>query len=128
MTFDCRRRPWTRLGVGILAVALSASLAARPDEEEKAWDVNNPPGPTSEIAIKTSSGTWMSLDVSPDGREIVFDLLGDIYLLPMTGGKAKSLTSGMAWDIQPQFSPDGQSIAFTSDRYAFCPSPFVNLL
>ena len=116
MTFDCRRRPWTRLGAGILAVVLTASLAAQPDEEEKAWDVNNPPGPASEIEIKTSSGTWMSLDVSPDGREIVFDLLGDIYLLPMTGGKAKSLTSGMAWDIQPQFSPDGQSIAFTSDR------------
>ena len=86
------------------------------EEEEKTWDVNNPPGPATEIPIKTDSGTWMSLDVSPDGREIVFDLLGDLYLLSIEGGKATSLTSGMAWDMQPQFSPDGKSIAFTSDR------------
>ncbi|HSR67113.1 MAG TPA: amidohydrolase family protein [Acidobacteriota bacterium] len=57
----------------------------------------------------------MSLDVSPDGSQIVFDLLGDIYLLPMEGGEAQPLTSGMAWDMQPRFSPDGKHIAYTSD-------------
>jgi len=63
-----------------------------------------------------TKGTWMSVDVSPDGRTIVFDLLGDLYLLPITGGKATRLTSGMGYDAQPRFSPDGKRLAFFSDR------------
>ncbi|HEY0788923.1 MAG TPA: amidohydrolase, partial [Thermoanaerobaculia bacterium] len=94
------------------------AVPADPDakEKEKTWDVAQPPGPSSEIPIDATSGTWMSLDVSPDGREIVFDLLGDIYAVPITGGDAKPLASGMQWDMQPRFSPDGRRIAFTSDR------------
>ena len=57
-------------------------------------------------------------DVSPKGDEIAFDLLGDLYALPITGGDARALTSGVAWDMQPRYSPDGASIAFTSDRGA----------
>ncbi|HLU25324.1 MAG TPA: amidohydrolase family protein, partial [Longimicrobiales bacterium] len=64
----------------------------------------------------TTRGTWMSVDVSPDGKTIVFDLLGDIYLLPIEGGKATRLTSGLAYDAQPRFSPDGKKIVFVSDR------------
>ncbi|HEX2166106.1 MAG TPA: amidohydrolase family protein [Longimicrobiales bacterium] len=63
-----------------------------------------------------TTGTWMSLDVSPDGRTIVFDLLGDIYTLPIEGGKATRLTDGMPFDAQPRFSPDGEKIVFVSDR------------
>ncbi len=58
----------------------------------------------------------MNVDVSPRGDALVFDLLGDLYLLPITGGDAKALTSGVAWDMQPRFSPDGREVAFTSDR------------
>uniref|UniRef100_A0A832MM07 Amidohydrolase n=1 Tax=Eiseniibacteriota bacterium TaxID=2212470 RepID=A0A832MM07_UNCEI len=93
--------------------ASSAAPATRPDAT---WDVQNPPGPSADVTIDVREGTWMSVDVSPDGREIVFDLLGDLYLLPITGGEARPLTRGPAWDEQPRFSPDGARIAFTSDR------------
>lgn len=62
----------------------------------------------------------MSLDVSPDGKHIAFDLLGDLYELPIAGGTAKALTSGFAWDMQPQYSPDENYLAarkhFTTSR------------
>lgn len=68
------------------------------------------------IPIKTTEGTWMSLDVSPDGKTIAFDFLGDIYTMPFAGGKATPFTSGMAFDSHPKFSPDGKKILFISDR------------
>lgn len=82
------------------------------------WDVQQPPGfaAAKTAAIDVTEGTWMSLDVSPDGSTVVFDLLGDLYTLPIQGGEARPLTSGFAWDMQPRFSPDGAWIAFTSDR------------
>ncbi len=87
------------------------------ESEDETWSVDQPAEqPGHQVEIDTTSGTWMNLDVSPDGREIVFDLLGDLYLLPIEGGEARNLTSGMAWDMQPRFSPDGSRIAFTSDR------------
>ena len=84
--------------------------------EEDTWDVTAPFGPTSDLSFTTNEGTWMSCDVSPDGNEIIFDLLGNIYRIPIAGGEAEALTSGPAWDIQPNFSPDGKKIAFSSDR------------
>ena len=87
-------------------------------EEEKKWDVNDPYSDDwniKEVPLKTDEGTWMNLDVSPDGKTIVFDLLGDIYKMPISGGKAELLRSGMAYEVQPRFSPDGSKISFTSD-------------
>ena len=80
------------------------------------WSVENPPGPQKKVTITTDEGTWMNLDVSPDGQTIVFDLLGDIYSMPVTGGKATLLAGGKAWEIQPRFSPDGLQISYTSDK------------
>jgi Tol biopolymer transport system component len=68
------------------------------------------------VTFTTDEGTWLSLDVSPDGKTIAFELLGDIYTLPIEGGKAKLIDGGMSFDSQPRFSPDGQWIAFLSDR------------
>jgi imidazolonepropionase-like amidohydrolase/Tol biopolymer transport system component len=91
--------------------------ATEPEKkEEKKWDVNNPPGPSHDAAIDVTKGTWMSLDLSPDGKEIVFDLLGDLYVIPFGGGEAKAISTGIAWDMQPRYSPNGKWIAFTSDR------------
>lgn len=80
------------------------------------WNIDNPPGPSKKVTITTDEGTWMDVDVSPDGKTIVFDLLGDIYSMPITGGKASLLAGGKAWEVQPRFSPDGKFISYTSDK------------
>jgi Tol biopolymer transport system component len=72
--------------------------------------------PERKIEFTTDEGTWLSLDVSPEGKTIVFELVGDIYTLPIEGGEAKLIDGGMAFDSQPKFSPDGKWIAFLSDR------------
>jgi Tol biopolymer transport system component len=104
----------------VCALTLAGTSMLRAQEEEKKakkkWDVTAEHGPVKTVSFTTTEGTWKNLDVSPDGREIVFDLLGDIYLMPIGGGKARRLTSGPAYDVQPRFDPDGSRISFTSDR------------
>lgn len=96
------------------AAALFLFLATNLQAQK--WNVENPPTPAKKVTINTDEGTWMNLDVSPDGKTIVFDLLGDIYTIPAKGGKAALLSGGKAWEVQPRFSPDGKQISYTSDR------------
>lgn len=85
--------------------------------EESKWDVNAPAGtPLKQIPIRTDEGTWMDVDVSPDGRTVAFSLLGDIYTMPIDGGTSTRIAEGLAWEVQPRFSPDGRRIAFVTDR------------
>ncbi len=84
--------------------------------KEKKATKELPLEPERKIRLQTTEGTWISLDVSPDGKTIAFDMMGDIYTMPISGGKATPITTGMAFDTHPRFSPDGNSIVFTSDK------------
>ena len=94
--------------VALLAV-FGMGLAAGPKKEL-------PLKPERTIEFTTDEGSWISLDVSPDGKTIVLELLGDLYTLPILGGEARRISSGLPFDSQPRFSPDGARIVFLSDR------------
>ena len=85
--------------------------------DDSKWDVNNPRRLTTrKVPIKTNEGTWMNVDVSPDGSRIAFDMLGDIYVMSIAGGTPTRIAEGLAYEHQPRWSPDGNTLAFVSDR------------
>jgi imidazolonepropionase-like amidohydrolase/Tol biopolymer transport system component len=113
--------PAGRDAAGQTATTAPDKAAAPPEakadkKDEKKWDVANPPGDWTSVVIETDETTWTNVDVSPDGRTIVFDCLGDLFRAPIGGGEAQPLAEGVAWDVEPRFSPDGSKIAFISDR------------
>ena len=100
----------------LISAVLVTLIATALGAQSPRWRVADPFGPTQPLEFDTAEGTWMNLDVSPDGRRIVFDLLGDVYVMPIEGGAATRVCGGPAFEMQPRFSPDGQRLAFTSDR------------
>jgi Tol biopolymer transport system component/predicted amidohydrolase len=99
--------------VALLVMSFSANAA----DDEKKKDPDLPlEGKTGSLAFSTDEGSWLSIDVMPDGNSLIFDLLGDLYTLPIAGGQATRITSGLGYDSQPTVSPDGKWIAFVSDR------------
>src|SRR3954462_2066451 len=105
------------VAAGALAT-LALSDHPSPAPPQPVWDVTAPRGAVREIDFVTEQGTWMSVDLSPDGRWILFDLLGHIYRVSSKGGDAELLThnSGIALNFHPRYSPDGRQVAFISDR------------
>jgi Tol biopolymer transport system component/imidazolonepropionase-like amidohydrolase len=112
-----RATPRVLLGAWLLTILMmTATTPAQIREAD--WDVTVPRGHTRVVDFETTDGTWMTVDLSPDGRWIVFDLLAHIYRVPVGGGQAENLTqdSGIALNFQPRYSPDGRTIAFITDR------------
>ena len=106
------------LAFALLLLLAPPPLAAQENGTDDEWDTTLARGDTREIDFQTDEGTWMSVDVSPDGQWVVFDLLAHVYRVPIGGGEAESLTqeSGVAVNYHPKYSPDGSRIAFISDR------------
>ena len=99
--------------MAFLALTISISAVAQ-DGKKKNKNLPLEPGRTFEFDLR--EGSWIALDVSPDGKSIVFDFLGDLYTMPMKGGNATQLTEGMQFDAQPRYSPDGKKVIFISDE------------
>jgi Tol biopolymer transport system component len=84
--------------------------------------------PARTISFTTDEGSYMNVDVSPDGKTLVFDLLGDLYSLPATGGDATQLTRGLSLHLRPRWCPDGKKIAFISDSLGSSHLTIMDLL
>jgi Tol biopolymer transport system component/imidazolonepropionase-like amidohydrolase len=110
--------------ISLVSTPLASLAQDPPKDDEKKEDTRDkdkkeeglPLKTDKKIEFTTDEGTWMSLDVSSDGKTIVFDLLGDIYSVPTSGGEAKRIIGGLSFESQPKFSPDGKKIALISDR------------
>ena len=109
-------RPALTLTLVVGVVVTTAAQTPADTARRTAPNSDLPLIPTRPLKFTTDEGTWLSLDLSADGRTIVFDLLGDLYSIPASGGSATRLTSGSGFDGQPRFSPDGKTIVFVSDR------------
>ena len=99
------------------SLATTAETLVEESEVASNDDMTLPLESDKTLSFSIDEATWMSLDVSPQGDQLVIEVLGDLYLLPIEGGQAVPLSVGMHFDSTPRFSPDGSQIAFVSDRH-----------
>ncbi|NNC70589.1 MAG: amidohydrolase family protein [Flavobacteriaceae bacterium] len=110
-----------RITLSICFLLVTVNMMAQEEAEKKADSTKKatkelPLEPERKVSFNTKQGTWISVDVHPDGKTIVFDMMGDLYTLPISGGNATRITEGMPYDVHPRYSPDGSSIVFISDK------------
>jgi Tol biopolymer transport system component len=113
--------PLTVLALLLAAAAAAPAAAQTPAQSDSAAKAaasakSLPLITTRTLSFTTDEGSWISIDVAPDGSTLLFELLGDLYTLPIEGGAAQRITNGPAYDMQPRYSPDGMHIVFVSDR------------
>jgi len=53
--------------------------------------------------------------ISPDGNQVAFVALGDVWVMPI-GGAARRVTNDRFVEVDLTWSPDGRSLAYSSDR------------
>ena len=91
------------LGLALAGMMMPAGLWAQESAAQAARTEENP--------------LWLRYPaISPDGTQIAFCYMGDIFIVPVSGGEARQLTSNPAYDYMPVWSPDGSKIVFSSDR------------
>ncbi len=116
-----RRPPFVAaLSAALLLIPLALAAQTVEENDSSAREARRDNGlpliATRTLDFTTSEGTWISVDLSPDQGTIIFELLGDLYTIPTSGGDATRITSGQGYDMQPRYSPDGSRIVFVSDR------------
>lgn len=97
----------------LLLASICASLALAQEPAQKIQQSQQT------ISIRVKEGTTLAFDLSPNGQAIVFDLLGQLWLIPSQGGKARPITNAVrdiAEDLDPSFSPDGRKVVFRGER------------
>ena len=104
------------LSVLLSLIMFNDAMARQDAGESEPSHKDLPLEPDRSVSLSIEEASWISLDLHPTGEKIIFEMMGNLFELPVTGGEATQLTHGMGFDTQPVYSPDGTKVAFISDR------------